>query len=228
MPVLLLTMIVATGSTGCREPRGDQAPSGDICINPPKEIRQTYDCLRAWHSRGAYTAMRPYLDPNTGEDLIDLLVAMDELLAANAGTQAAIRQACPELDPRRYDLAYIEQYMGFLSKDVEYVRERDKGDQAVVVVQVGGRMPLEELQFRRYRETRGPSRWIYLPGSDVPQLVPLIREVAGALSQITLVLSTSKKATPEEVRNEFEIRIQRRIMKKVAAMMEKAAASQPD
>jgi hypothetical protein len=171
--------------------------------------------------------MRPYLDPKTGEGLIDLLVAMDELMAANAGAQAAIRRACPDMDPRRYDLSYIEQYMTFFSKDVEYIREQDKGDQAVVVVQVGGQMPLEELQFRRYREGRGPSWWVYVPGGDVPQIVPLIREVTGALEQIRLVLSMSKKVSPEEVGNEFEIRIRQRILKKAAAMMEKAATTQP-
>ena len=199
-----------------------------MCVNPPKEIRETYDCLRAWHSRGAYGAMRPYLEPETAEGLIDLLVAMDDLMAANAGAQAAIHRACPGMDPSRYDLSYLDQYMTFFSKNVEYIRERDKGDRAEVIVQVGGRMPLEELEFRRYREGRGPSWWVYVPGSDMAQITPLIREVAAALKQITIVLSASKQATPEQVGDEFEIRIRQRILKKAAAIMAKTAATRPD
>ena len=171
--------------------------------------------------------MRPYLEPASAEGVIDLLVAMDEVMAANAGLQAAIRRACPGAQAGRYDLSYLEQYMTFFSKDVEYVRERDKGDQAEVIVQVGGRMPLEELRFRRYQEDRGASWWVYVPGSDVTEIIPLIRDLASALKQITIVLSSSTQVTPEQVKDEFNIRIRQRILKKVAAMMEKPAASRP-
>ncbi len=224
----VLIAAVATAFPACRPPADDQGPSADVCVNPPRSVRQTFDCLRLWHARCAYAAMRPYLDPNAREDLVDLLVAMDELLAANAGTQAAIRQACPGLDPSPYDLSYLQHYMAFFSKDVEYVRERNMGDEVVVVVQIGGRMPLEELQFRRLKPKKGPSWWVYVPGGQVPQLVPLIRQVAGALSQITLVLSTSKNVTPEEVRREFEIRIRQRILKKAGLAGRRETAPQQE
>jgi hypothetical protein len=226
---VLLTMMAAgvTGLAGCGNSGGNAVPAVDVCINPPKDLRETYDCLRIWHARGAYGAMRPYLDPAVGEDLIDLLVAMDELMAANAGAQFAMRRACPEMDSGRYDLSYLDQYMTFFSKDVEYVREQDKGDEALVTVQIGARMPLEELRFRRYREgTRGPSWWTYVPIGDVAQVIPLIREATGALKQISMVIDSNKKITPEEVGNEFEIRIRQKILKKAAAMARKAAASQ--
>ncbi len=218
--------VAAAGPLGCREP-GDQAPFTETCPGPPKDVRQTFDCLRAWHERGSYAAMRPYLDPDTSEDLVDLLVAMDELTAANAGAQAAIRRTCPETDPARYDLSYLQQYLAFFSKDVEYVREKDKGNEAVVFVQIGGRMPLQELQFRRHREGRSPSRWVYVPGGQVGQLAPLIRDVAGALSQIALVLSSSKNVTPELVRSEFEVRIRQRILKKAGLVTSRPASSAP-
>lgn len=219
---LLLPMIAALAaascSAGCRQPTMPPDASAASCVNPPVTLRQTFECLRAWRSQGSYEAVRSYVEPAAGEDLIDLLIVVDELMAANAGAQQAIRRACPQLDSRQCDLSYLEQYMGMFSKDVTYIRDVQKGDEGIVTVQVADRIPLVELRFRRQHERRGqPERWRYVPGETMPELVPLLRDVARALDRVTLVLSASKGMGPEEVRHEFEVRLRPRLRQIAAA-----------
>ncbi len=214
----ILVVLAAIASHGCRDASESTVYAGPACLSPPVDMRQTFDCLREWHARGAYGAMRPYLDPETGEDVIDLLLAMDALLAANHEAQAVIRRICPEADLRRYDISFLQQHLEFFSTDLEYLRQQETDDRAVVTVQVAGRMPLQELHFRRHREQDGPSRWLYVPAGQPGRLVPLVREIKRALNQVSLVLSTAGRATPKQVQNEFEIRVLRRIEKELASL----------
>ena len=218
-PLLSASAILAlvTCSAGCRQPTSPQEASAASCANPPVTVRQTFDCLRAWRVQGSYEAMRSYVDQDADEDLTDLLIVVDELLAANAGAQQAIHRTCPQLDTRQYDLSYLEQYMSMFSKDVTYIRDVQKGDEAIITVQVADRIPLMDLRFRRQHEPRGqPGRWVYVPGQSMPELVPLLRDVARVLDQVTLVLSASKDMGPEDVRHEFEVRL-RPGLKRIAA-----------
>ena len=222
--LLLASAILAVGFcfAGCRQPATPPDASATSCVNPPVTLRQTFDCLRAWRAQGSYEAVHSYVDPAASEDLIDLLIVVDEIMAANAGAQQAIRRVCPQLDTRQCDLSYLEQYMGFFSKDVTYIRDVQKGDEAIVTAQVADHMPLVELRFRRQRGPRQSERWLYVPGETMPELVPLLRDVARALDQVTLVLSASKGMGPQEVRHEFEVRLRPRL-KRIAAAATQAS-----
>jgi hypothetical protein len=199
--------LATVGLASCRDAGTSTEPVSKPCIDPPVTVRQTFDCLRAWHAAGAYQAMRPHLDPSAGEEVLDLLVALDELLAANAGAQNAVRHACPQADAARLDLSYLEQYMGLFSRDTTFLREIQKDDRTTVIAQIGDRLPLEELQFRRVHVRGQPGRWVYIPGRSVPGLVQLLRDMTRALDQITLVMSDAKEATPESVMQEYQIRV---------------------
>lgn len=207
-----MTWIVAAGLAtlglvGCRDTGTSTESVATPCIDSPVTVRQTFDCLRAWHAAGAYQAMRPYIDPSVGEEVLDLLIALDELMAANAGAQDAIRRACPQADLTRLDLSYLEQYMGLFSRDTTFLREIQKDDRTTVIAQIGDRLPLEELQFRREHVRGQPGRWVYVPGRSVPKLVQLLRDMTRALDQITLVMADAKDVTPEKVMDEYRIRV---------------------
>jgi hypothetical protein len=199
--------LAAVGLAGCRDAGTSAESVAKPCVDSPVTVHQTFDCLRAWHAAGAYQAMRPYLDPSACEEVLDLLVALDGLLAANAGAQDAVRRACPQADAARLDLSYLEQYMGLFSRGTTFLREIQKDDRTTVITQIGDRLPLEELQFRREHVRGQPGRWVYVPGRSVPGLVQLLREMTRALDQITLVMSDARDVAPEKVMDEYRIRV---------------------
>ena len=90
-PILLATgcSLVWLSPSGCER---SEAPSDQpilSSVDGPTSLRSTFDCLREWYVRGSYSVMRPYIDPTCRDDVIDLLIVVDELLAANAGARQA-------------------------------------------------------------------------------------------------------------------------------------------
>ena len=199
--------LAAAGYAGCRDAETSDVSPYAACVDPPATVRQTFNCLRAWHDAGAYGALRPYLDPDAGEEVVDLLVALDALMAANAGAQNAVRHASPDADAARLDLAYLEQYMGLFSRRTTFLRVIQKEEHTLVIAQVGDRLPLEEMRFRRHHVRGQPGRWVYVPGTTPPGLVQLIREITRALDQITLVFADARDVSPESVLREYQIRV---------------------
>ncbi|HSW44086.1 MAG TPA: hypothetical protein VLM89_00775 [Phycisphaerae bacterium] len=217
------SLLLLAAVAGCRDGETVFQPVADSCLKPPVTVRQTYDCLRAWHGRGAYGAMRPYIDPSAVDSLIDLLVAVDELMAANASALSTVARACPGMDDSRLDLSYLERYMDLFSRDVEFIREQQKGDQATMTIQVADRLPLIELRFRRAAVARNDFRWVYTPGRAVPELTNLLRDITGGLNQFALVLSHAEGMTPESVQREFDLRVMTRLRRHAALL----SASRP-
>ena len=66
--------------------RGTSSESAAVSsesANAESELFDTYQKLRELYLQGAYGSLRPYIDPEYCEDVIDLLVVVDELLSAN-------------------------------------------------------------------------------------------------------------------------------------------------
>jgi len=200
--ILLATCVPSTLLTpACKRetPRASQA-----AFHPPRKpmsLHETCGYLRECHATRSYLAMRPYVDSAHYDHLIDLLTAMDELLVANAGTQMAIRQACPGIEAGRFDMSPMANHLELFSRDVEFVGQQVEGDCGTVTVQIAERLPLTRLDFKR-----GNAHWLYLPGRTDPEIVPVIREMADALNRITMILASGLK-TEKEIEDEFHCRI---------------------
>jgi len=135
--------------------------------------------------------------------VIDLLMVVDELLAANAGARQAIREACPQIDLAPFDMSALQnEYLDLFSRDVQVVRLDESDDQGTATVQLGSRLPLAHLHFQKQQ-----GRWIYVPGETTPELVGRLREIARAWDRLTLVVS-QRSHTPEEIMHEYRLRIQ--------------------
>jgi hypothetical protein len=180
------------------------APQATARSSPPKTPRDTYDYLRSCYGRRAFGAMEPYVDAERFEEVANLLVAMDELLAANAAAQQAVRAVCPS-SAGVFDLAALGDNLDLFSQGAEYVETEQKGEEAVVRVQIKGQMPLSEIRF-----LQRDGRWTYLPGESVGGLVPKIRAIAQALNHVRAMVLIGPK-TPENIRQEYRLLVAPRL-----------------
>jgi hypothetical protein len=206
-------------SLACDRSAPSTRPSKPASTSPPVTVGETFDRLREWHRQGAYTTLRTYIDPATREEVIDLLIAVDELLAANAGANRAVHAACPTADVKRYDLSMVADNLDLFSRQVELVKVEESAEQAVAIAEVSGRLPLDRIQFRRIGGV-----WGYVPEPANHQIIASIRAMSRSLEQIALVFA-DRKATPEEVDAEYRARL----LPKIAKMRELASpASRPN
>jgi len=189
--------------SGCERGATSSEPPVSSCVDEPTSLHETFDCLREWYARGSYTAMRPYIDPTCRDDVIDLLIAVDELLAANAGALGAIREACPRIDLTLFDMSALQnEYLDLFSRDVRVIRLAESDGRGTVTVQIGPRLPLAHLRFQQRQ-----GRWIYVPGETAPELVGRLRGIARAWDRLTLVVS-ARPHSAEEIMHEYRLRIQ--------------------
>ncbi len=183
----------------------------------PSSVQETFDQIRTWHAEGAYASLRPYIHPAARESTIDLLIAVDELLAANTSARKAIEKACPAAESARlagYDLSWIADSMELFSRRVVLVKVEERGDQATVTAEVSGRLPLITMPFQRLSGI-----WVYLPGTANPKLVEHLRAISRSLTQIAMRLN-EQKLTPEQIDAEYRLLIlpkQARIQRLAAA-----------
>lgn len=199
----LSALIVLAGScliflAGCKEHHDSHAAGA---ATQPLTVQETFDQLRQWHQAGLYTAMRPYIDEESCEDTIDLLVAVDRLMAANHDFLAAIQRACPEMDVRPYDLSFTRDNLDLFSREVVWVGAKADSEDAVVTAAVSGRLPLREIRFRKQVD-----RWVYVPGPEDPAVIKAIRQMCRSLNQIELVALT-KQPTDQQIQEEYRVRI---------------------
>jgi hypothetical protein len=172
------------------------APEGE-----PMSLRQTYDRLREWYASRSYLAMWSYVDPARRDELMDLLMAMDELLSANAATLRSIQASCPGIDARAFDLSSVADHLGLFSRRIEVIEEQAGAQVGVLTVQVAGRLPLVPLEFRKE-----DGRWVYDPGTTLPEMTNIIRQMADAMNRVAFVVSMGPR-TREEIGEEFRCRI---------------------
>lgn len=188
---LLLLAVVA----GCDDAAQPYAPS------VPTTPRATFDLLRDCRQKRAYMAMLPYLNQSGPYTTVDLLLAVDELVLADQAAQAAVRRVCPGMKPPRDLSAAMANQLELFSKDVKLIQVREEGDVATLTVEIGNRLPLRRLRFERAEGV-----WRYFPGQVPAALIKSIRQLARSLGQIQLVL-TDRPMTPEQVREEYRLRI---------------------
>jgi hypothetical protein len=166
-----------------------------------RDVKEAFEWLRHCRRTGSYGAMGPHIHSSARDGIVDLLVAVDELMLANAAALSAMQQACPGIDVRPYDLQLIQNKLELFSRDVELVGVRQDGDSASVTVQIANQLPLVRLRFERHDGT-----WQYLPGAEDPNITQAIRQRTKKLRQIELVLSHSR-LDPRQVDREYHIRM---------------------
>jgi hypothetical protein len=145
--------------------------------------------------------MTPWVHPDSSDDLIELMIAVDEMMTANTTAQVALGQYCPDVDPRPFDMSKLAYFLELFARDAAFTSETIHGDQAVVAVQVAGRLPLRNLEFCRHE-----GRWVYMPGGVDRELVQGIRDLAKGLTRFAGAIATGAR-TPQQLNSEFRYRV---------------------
>jgi hypothetical protein len=194
-------VFLAVVASGCDKPSFSHKPAS------PAGVRETFDRLRECRRNRAYACMLPYLHPSGRDATIDLLVAVDELVLADAAARAAVQRACPGMQPPGDLSGMIANRLELFSRDVEFIQAKEEGKLATVSVKIGNRLPLRHLQFERVGDT-----WQYMHGEAPPALVAAIRQLTRAFNQLELVLSDTHM-TPEQVNEEYRLRLAPKLKK---------------
>ncbi|MFQ6047880.1 MAG: hypothetical protein ACE5K7_00765, partial [Phycisphaerae bacterium] len=129
---------------GCdrRQPPVSPAAIGPVLNTPVETLR----ALRRWQANKQYRLMEPYIVPESRAELIDTLMAVDRVLAANARLHQLARQRFGPGVMLWPELSSLRQSLGPFSRRIKVIDSRQDRRQAIVMLQVGNRVPL--LQVR--------------------------------------------------------------------------------
>lgn len=200
---LVLVMAFVLLAAGCDDEARPMMANFAVTKNSPLSLRETFDYLRSAYERKAYLAMVPYIEPDNRRQVVGLLVAADELLAANAGARKAIDRHCPQIMRDRYELApLVTHNLEMFSAKIKVVGQREEESKGVISIEIEGVPTAVEVDFRLFN-----GRWVYVPGPGLDQIVAGYRDVAKALNGVAQSLNFSDDMTPEQVEREYQLRV---------------------
>ena len=188
----LLLIVMALG---CEPKSQDKAPQQPAAGADP--VAALRDLRRCHHAR-QYRQMEGLVVEDRRNELIDALMGVDQLLAANRRLKELVAERIgPEAAPW-WDLSLIENGLGPFSRDVEVVAVQVDESHASVTIQVAKRVPLLEMAF--VREPPGP--WRYVPDPPIPGMAEQLRDLARNLDSLAEQL-TDSTTTPEQFERSF-------------------------
>jgi hypothetical protein len=188
------TMFIACDNDG-------EAGSATIFNTEFASPRPTFFQLRKLHENKAYLAMDKYIEHASADAVVDLLMAVDQLLVANDAAIDTLRKACPKANLSRFDLSELANRLGLFSTNIQIINTQTDDQKALLVVQVADRLPLEQLEFARSK-----GRWIYQPGQQLPELTPIIIRMAKGLDRLTEEM-TGRSLNRDQVADLYRLHI---------------------
>ncbi len=219
-------VVVCVVLSGCSRKGGPQESraASDVTgvSHVPPTPGATVEYISKLRNEGRYVELRAFIERSQASGVVDFLLAMDELLAANDEVQAAIRDKAPAAPALTWDLGPLKNRQGLLSADVKVIDEQIEGPQAWVTIQVENTVPLEKIPLRRV-----DGRWVYWPESEVGELPEALRGLSRSLKRIA---STIRRESLDEdgIAAEFRLCIQPRLrqIETVAAQLARGPASE--
>ena len=143
-------------------------------ISPTQTVRRVHQLRIA----GQVAQLEKHLLPSQRPYIVELIQSIDQLLSANRVLQASIAKHLGSATAIAFDRSEAANAIGVFSKDLEVLNERIEGDRAVVTIQVGGRVPLEEVQL-----VREQGRWLIQTDPPIPEVAKELRKLADVLVQ---------------------------------------------
>ena len=166
--------------------------------------------------------MLTLIAPQYREPIMVLVRAVDELVAAEARLQRAIREVVGEGSATHFRRRQqVVNILGALSRDVEVIYESVTGDTARVTIQVASRIPLETVDLEKHE-----GRWLVVSDEPIPGLAAELRNLAKATRRVVGELQR-RRLTVEGVYKELALR-QRPVFERIAKLTEQAEGSSAD
>ncbi|HNQ23236.1 MAG TPA: hypothetical protein PKK06_09100 [Phycisphaerae bacterium] len=167
---------------GCerRSPPKPASPVAEVTtLAPPNASLSPADVVRRvneYRQAGRVALIEHYIVPEQRAAILELIQAVDRLLAANEGLRQAVRTHLGSAQVDAFDLAAMANRLGPFSQDVTVLDEQSDGNQASVTIQIAQRLPLESVQLVRVAD-----RWLIRESPPVPGLAGEVHRLAQAL-----------------------------------------------
>lgn len=210
-------------SPGCeRSPSADSTSrEAQVCtlapgletLSPADVVRQVNEYRRT----GRRGRIEECIVPEQRTAVLELVQAIDQLLAANEGLRQAVCTQLGSAQASSFDLSSMANYTGVLSRDVRVVDEKITGERAEVTIQIARRVPLDTVQL-----VRREGRWLIRTQNPVPGVAAEVRKLAQVLREGARALK-DKQWTAEQLRSELAAR-QEPITRRIAALTAAARA----
>lgn len=193
--VLVLAAGMAAALWACS--RAPSGPPGQARGAPPATSpRQTLTRLIQSFTRGNVHAMTPLIVPERASDVVLMLTAAQEFLAANEQLCELVRREVGLGLAQTIDQSRWAYFLSVFSRNVELLDEHVQGDQAEVSFLVDGQLPARRALLRR-----SDGAWRYDPGpGDYQQLAEALRRMARGLRQ-TIEEIRSGRLSPQVLRD---------------------------
>ncbi|MFQ5413585.1 MAG: hypothetical protein ACE5E6_03915 [Phycisphaerae bacterium] len=162
---------------------------------------QTVAHVNALRRSGRYRAIEPFLLDEQRPHIIALIQSVDRLLTANGVLQAAITDRLGPASAQPFDRASVGDIIGVFSMNLRVHDERIDGDTAVVTIEVGGRLPLDEVTLRRRDR-----RWVIETDPPRPAVTAELFRLADVLTDVARDVRT-RSFTADELRRELAFRL---------------------
>lgn len=138
--------------------------------------------------------------PERRSHVLGLLQAMDRLLWANQVLQAAVVSRFGRATARVFDRSRAANAIGVFSHDVEVLDQQVDGDNAVVTIQIAGRVPLDEVKL-----VRREHRWLIQTDPPITGVADELHRLAEVLVDAARMLDKTAM-TPVELKKELDLR----------------------
>jgi len=177
-------------------------------ISPPSTPADTVRYVHACRQAGRLAAIEPYLDAIQRPHVIALIQAVDRLAAANQVLQAAVADRLGPASARPFDRSEVVNVLGPFSRDLSVLGEKLDANSATVTIQVGTRLPLEEVHLERRDD-----HWVIRDDLVVPLLPDELHKLAAALEDVAAAVRRDPM-TADQIHRELaarEVAVGRRI-----------------
>lgn len=150
-----LSMLMVPGIPACDRDRSTNDPPGatpaDSAVPEQSGMSpaNTVNHVRRLRTEGRLAELEACLGADQRRDVVELIQSVDQLLYANRILQRRIETHLGMATAAAFDRSQAANAIGVFSRDVEVISERVDGDRAVVLIQVAGRVPLEEVHLHR-------------------------------------------------------------------------------
>ena len=177
--------------------------------SPLETVRFIHQC----RTNGKYQDMLDSFEPEHRSAIMSLVLAVDELVAAEARLQRKLRENVGEGTATHFGhRTQVANILGPLSRDVKVVSEKISGDTAEVSFQVASRLPLESVKLKKQNET-----WLMVMEKTIPELAVELRNLAGTIRRVADELA-GRNYTAQQVYKELNLR-QQPILERIAKLV---------
>jgi hypothetical protein len=170
-----------------------RSPTNSPAGAPPLTPHQTLTRLIAGRAARQYTELQGLVCPGHGHEVVETLVAVDDLLAANQTLGEVLRQRGFSGLAQTIDQSYLADHLDVFSPYVELLDEVITGDTAAVSFTSDGRLPARQARLRRV-----DGAWRYDPGPGYdPNLPEAFHRIAKGLRQVADDLEGGRPSATE-------------------------------